>query len=376
MNRRQFLKSLGASILPLLAPHFALANTGISQNRRIVLLVELKGANDGLNTLVPYTSQVYYDARPNLALERNSVLKVSSTLGLHPALSPLMSAWDDGSLAWAQGLGYAEPNRSHFESIEIWESGSADLRETSDGWVANCFPGSELTGVAIDTNLGPFYGDQCSALSISDPYRFINQGRNIQAMRSSVTNPALQHILDVQSNIDILASSLAEYLSDVPAASQAFAKKPFGRSLNSVYTLIASGINVPAYKVTLSNFDTHINQRGKHENLLTQLAEGLAAMRTNLQHLGMWDEVVIMTYSEFGRRVHENANKGTDHGAAAPHLVMGGKVKGGWYGEYPSLTDLDRGDLQYTTDFRDLYATLQQDWWKVPVSEGRSLGFI
>lgn len=380
MNRREFLKGLGLTTLAALMPRLALANSlGFTGKRRLVVLVELKGANDGLNTLVPFTDPAYYNARPNLALDSASLHKLSGQHGLHSELEPLLPVWEANEMAWVQGLGYPEPNRSHFESIEIWDSGISNASELHDGWVSKCFPDHALGGVAVDTNLGPLYGEGFSALSISDPYRFIHQGKAMKSIYAKgVSNSALQHILDVQSEVDMMADTLADYLADVPKPYRDFSGNPFGRSLNSVYTLIASGINIPAYKISVGNFDTHVAQLNKHANLMTNLAEGISALRTNLKQLGMWDEVIVMTYSEFGRRVAENGSKGTDHGTAAPHMVLGGKVKGGFYGEQPSLTDLDdRGDMFYTTDFRNMYATIREDWWGLE-SDGKSqsLGFV
>ena len=380
MNRREFLKGLGLATLSALAPQFAMAqNIGFSGSRRLLLLVELKGANDGLNTLVPYNDKAYYAARPTLAIDKSSLNILDGNFGLHSKLAPLLPSWESGECAWIHGLGYDNPNRSHFESIEIWDSASSDTSRLHDGWIAQCFPEYELGGIAVDTNLGPLYGEQFSALSISDPKRFVNQGKAIQAAYSTDTeNDALRHILQVQSEVDMLADSLTGFLHDVPAAKQTFSGNSFERSLNSVYTLMASGINVPAYKITLGNFDTHVAQAKKHEVLLEKLANGLAKFRHNLQHIGMWDEVMVMTYSEFGRRVNENGSKGTDHGTAAPHMVLGGKVKGGFYGEHPSLTELDeRGDQFHTTDFRDMYATIRDDWWQLGKNgQGTSLGFV
>ncbi|HPE59069.1 MAG: DUF1501 domain-containing protein [Thiothrix sp.] len=366
MKRRQFLQGLGLATLSSLAPHLVLANNVLTmaQNRRILVLVELKGANDGLNTLIPYTSTAYHTARPNIAIPAAEVHRLSSSVGLHPALQPLLPAWQKSEMAWLQGLGYPDPNRSHFESIEIWDSGVHDASERGDGWVAQCFSGYELGGVAIDTNLGPLYGETCGALSVSDPARFIRLSRKINALQAASSNTALQYIINVQNQIDILASSLESYLQDIPAPATPFPANPLGRSLHSVYSLIGTGLNIPAYKVTLSGFDTHVSQQHTHANLLQVLAENLAALRANLLNLGMWNEVLVMTYSEFGRRLQENGSRGTDHGAASCHLLMGGKVRGGLYGEYPSLLDLDeRGDLIYNTDFRDLYATIKGDWW-------------
>ncbi|MEZ5534585.1 MAG: DUF1501 domain-containing protein [Thiolinea sp.] len=380
INRRQFLKGLGLTTLSALLPRFAIANSvSFSRQRRLLVLIELKGANDGLNTLIPYSQSAYYDARPNLALKADSLHKLSADLALHPELGALVEPWNAGEFAWIQGVGYPQPNRSHFESIEIWDSASADHHNAGDGWIASCFPGYELGGIAVDTNLGPLFGEGFSALSISDPQRFIKRGQTLKSIRSGVmTNDSLRHILDVHADIDMMADVLSSYLADIPEPRQSFAKTPFGRSLNSVYTLVASGIDVPAYKTTLGGFDTHVSQLYRHRNLLQALGEGIAALRTNLSHLNMWDETVVMTYSEFGRRVKENSSKGTDHGTAAPHMVLGGRVKGGFYGEYPSLTDLDeRGDLIYTTDFRDMYATIREGWWGL-ASDGKSqsLGFI
>lgn len=379
MNRRDFLKGLSLTTLSLLAAPKLWANalSTTAGNRRIVVMIELKGGNDGLNTLIPYADPAYYAARPSLALERSSVLALSAKTGMHPALQPLMSVWNEGQLAWVQGVGGTEGNRSHFESIEIWDTAQADLRADNEGWIAQAFPQHPLAGIAIDTNLGPLYGANVSNLSISDPNNFTASSTNISALKSNSSNQSLQHILSVQSQIDMLSSTLAEYLKDIPAAKEAFASGNFGRALNSTYRLIASGLNVPAYKITLGNFDTHINHLSRHKPLLQSLAQGIASLRKNLQHIGMWDEVVVVTYSEFGRRLKQNANKGTDHGAASVQLVTGGKVKGGFYGEYPSLTHLDeRGDLIYNTDFREIYSIIRNNWWNLGEKQTGKLALI
>ncbi len=380
MNRRNFLKSISLSALTALLPQFVSANSiGSAGGRKLVVLIELKGGNDGLNTLVPYSDQAYYSARPKIAIGPTEVHKLSGQLGLHPALEPLLPSWNAGELGWVQGLGYPEPNRSHFESIEIWDTARSENSGFANGWAADCFADHKLGGIAIDTNLGPLYGEGVSSLSISDPYRFVDRGQQIRSLHSNdLSNNSLRHIVDVQSQVDMMADTLAAYLADVPKPKQAFANNSFGRSLNSLYTLIASGINVPVYKVSLGGFDTHLQQPYRQQNLFTILASGVAALRVNLIHVGMWDEVVVMTYSEFGRRVKENSGKGTDHGTAAPHMILGGKVKGGIYGKQPSLTDLDeRGDMFYTTDFRDMYETIRRDWWGLnPLESRQSLGFV
>ncbi|WP_298608790.1 DUF1501 domain-containing protein [uncultured Thiothrix sp.] len=379
MNRREFLKGLGLSTLSLLAAPSLWANSlsTMAGNRRILILIELKGGNDGLNTLIPYANPAYYSARPSIAINRSKVLTLSAQLGLNPALQTLMPAWNEGQLAWLQGVGCDAENRSHFEAIEVWDTARVDIQGVNDGWIAQAFAQHPLAGIAIDTNLGPLYGNNVSALTIANPQNFAQNGAKIANLKSNSTNKSLQHILSVQSQINMLSSTIAEYLKDIPAAKDPFAISNFGQSLNSVYMLIASGLNVPAYKISLENFDSHTNHSLRHQPLLESLAQGIASMRTNLKRIGMWDEVVIMTYSEFGRRLKENASKGTDHGAASVHLVAGGKVKGGFYGEYPSLTDLDeRGDLIYSTDFRDIYSIIRNNWWGLSEKHSGNLAFV
>lgn len=379
MNRREFLKGLSLSTLSLLtAP--SLWASGLSTtagNRRILIMIELKGGNDGLNTLIPYTSPIYYQSRPTTSIDRANVLTLSSSLGLNPALQALMPAWNEGELAWVQGVGASVANRSHFEAIEVWDTAQSEASDANDGWIAQAFPNHPLAGIAIDTNLGPLYGNHVSALSLSDPNNFAASGSKIGTLKSNSSNKSLQHILGIQSQIDLLASTLAEYLKDIPAAKTPFSAGNFGSSLNSLYMLIASGLNVPAYKVTLGGFDTHTNHLSRHKLLLQSLGQGIATLRANLKRIGMWDEVMIVTYSEFGRRLKENANKGLDHGVASAQLVLGGKVKGGFYGEYPSLTNLDeRGDLIYTTDFRDIYSVIMNNWWNLGNKQGGKLALI
>lgn len=379
MNRRDFLKGLGLSTLSALAAPKLWANSlsTVAGNRRILLLIELKGGNDGLNTLIPYTQTSYYDARPSIAIERSKVLTLSAQLGLNPALQALIPAWNEGQLAWVQGVGCEAENRSHFQAIEIWDSANTEVSGVHDGWIAQAFPQHPLAGIAVDTNLGPLYGSDVSVLTIANPQNFAQNGSRLATLKSNSSNKSLQHILSVQSQVNMLASTIADYLKDIPVAKDSFPNNSFGQSLNSVYMLIASGLNVPAYKISLENFDFHSNHSLRHQPLLTSLAQGIASMRSNLKRIGMWDEVVIMTYSEFGRRLKENASKGTDHGAASVQLVTGGKVKGGFYGEYPSLTDLDkRGDLIYTTDFRDIYSIIRNNWWNLGEAQTGRLAFI
>ncbi len=377
MQRREFLRLLAAA--PLLAglPLPALA---AADWRRSLVLVELKGGNDGLNTVVPYADPTYYQARPHLAVARDQVLPLDERLGLNPALEALMPAWKGGELAWALGVGYARPNRSHFRSIEIWETAADAGEYLSDGWLtrefaANPPPRDFVTdGVVLGRSaLGPLGGTHARALVMDDPERFARQAARIHGGDTHSDNPALAHILRVRAELESAARALAARPS--PSLAVEFPKSAIGRQLQRAAELLVADPPAPVIKVSHGSFDTHANQRGRQDRLLKQLAEALAAFRLAMRAAGAWDRVVMLSYSEFGRRVAENASLGTDHGTAAPHFLLGGRVRGGLYGRQPSLADLDAGDLRFGLDYRQLYAAVVEGWWGLPGSELRRRGF-
>ncbi len=373
MQRRTFLKLAGMAPVVYASAGFPLARAGQAAGPTLVL-VELKGGNDGLNTLIPYQDKPYAQLRPKIAIPAKDVLTLDEQVGMHPSLNSLLPLWDNGELGWLQGVGYANPNRSHFRAIEIWDTGKTADDADLEGWVPPLLQGKPLKGVAVDSSLGPLYTDDLSTIGLLDPLQFAKQGRRIRPVRPSDTLPALQHVLEVQDSVNELAAVFFKNLQKMPAPHTPFPKHAFGKALQAVYTMLVSGLDIPAYKVTLSGFDTHVNQLPAHARRLQMLAETLSVLRTNLQAEGLWNNTLLMSYSEFGRRVHENANGGTDHGTAAPHLLMGGRVKGGLYGRYPSLAELDqRGDLQYTLDFREVYAGIGQYWWRSPATSGQAM---
>lgn len=377
MNRRDFLKTVATSSLLFSMPTIMAENVSAGNSERILVLVELKGGNDGLNTLIPYKQKEYYEYRPQIAIAPKDILKLDNSVGMHPALQSLMPLWQQGDMAWIQGVGYPMQDRSHFHSIEIWETGKTDSNADDFGWVSHDLQGNGLKGVSINSSLGPFAGSENDSISIKTPEQFARQGKKIHALEATTTNPALKHILGVQASIDELSEQVFSYLKQTSSPKQPFPNSRFGKDLHSVYSLITGKAPVPAYKVSLGSFDTHTNQLPVHQKNLTTLSEALAIFAENLQAAGFWDNVLIMTYSEFGRRVHENANQGTDHGAAASHFALGGKVKGGLHGQYPSLADLDeRGDLKFTVDFRDIYATILQTWWGATSERAGRVAFV
>lgn len=378
MNRRDFIKQSSlltlAHCIPSLA--FAMPEPTNNPSQRTLILVELKGGNDGLNTLIPYTNELYYQKRPSIAIPKKAVLTLNQELGLHPALQALMPYWEHGQMGWLQGLGYENPNRSHFKSIDIWETGSRHEKEQQEGWVSKMIKNKPLKGISIGHRLGPLYTDQLSSVGVIDPLKFARLGKTINRSEQSSTNHALQHLLNVQTSVHDLSRRFIEPLKNVPTPPIPFPNHPFGKTMESVYKLMLSNLAIPVYKVSLNGFDTHAAQVARHEKQLKILANTLSIFAKNINHHGRWNQTMLMSYSEFGRRLKENANQGTDHGAAAPHFLLGGKIKGGFYGQAPALDTLDkRGDLIYTTDFRDVYRSIAQHWWMYS-DQTSSLNFI
>lgn len=384
MKRSEFLKWSGLGLLSLwLDPWRLLQALGENSYDNLVL-IELQGGNDGLNTLIPYASPAYYQLRPQIGIPRAQVLQLNPQLGLHPALSPLLPLWQQGQLAWLLGVGYPQPNRSHFRSIEIWETGSTANQYSETGWLAgvlNQLPEARrrlADGVLLGQEpAGPLAG-QLRTVALN------GQGQLPRA-RSSHLSPApgsaaLQHILRVEAELDQAGRQLQQRLQQAPALGMKFPATPLGRQLEQTARLIRAGVPAPVYKLTHGSFDTHRQQLPQQARLLGELAQGLSTFHQALLPNGHWQRTLVMTYSEFGRRAAENASNGTDHGTAAPQLVLGGRVKGGFYGRQPELGELSEGDLRFSVDFHSLYQTLIRRWWKVqsPWSEQTYpvLGFV
>jgi uncharacterized protein (DUF1501 family) len=334
-------------------------------------LLELKGGNDGLNTVVPYTDPQYYRLRPQLAIARDSLIPLSEKLALNPALEALMPAWNANELGIILGVGYARPNRSHFRSIEIWETGSDSDEVLQQGWLARLFSHTPpprayaADGIVIGRVPGPLQGEGLRTVIMRGARQINRQAQSMQVSSSAGGNAALSHILNVQRDLYQASSILRQKLARTPQLDVAFPKTRIGRHLKTAATLLASETPVPVIKISHGSFDTHSRQRGQQDRRLAALAAALMAFREAMQSARLWDRVLVLSYSEFGRRVAENGSHGTDHGTAAPHFVLGGRVKGGLYGEQPSLTQLLDGDLQHHVDYRSLYATVAHDWWQL-----------
>jgi len=365
MDRRTLLRWAASAPLafsPLAA--WAAATPGQSQTPRRLLLIELNGGNDSLAMVTPYADPQLQQLRGRLVAPVDQLVRLDERIALNPGLEPLKAAFDDRELAVVMGLGYADSSRSHFKSIAIWDA----ARETPgpEGWLAPAAPkddqaaGYAAEAVVIGRNPAPVSGRKADPIVMSTAQNFVRSARDVAAIEAQSDNRALQRLLQLQDDIETAAHTLT---SKLPPAPGEFPKNPLGRDIAQAAQLLAQPTPVaPVVKIAQTGYDTHVNQLPRHNQLMTQLGESLAALRTSLTQAGVWDHTLVMTYSEFGRRAKVNGNGGTDHGTSASHFVMGGAIKGGLIGEVPSLTGLEGDDLRVTTDFRCLYNAVLADW--------------
>ncbi len=375
INRRDFLKYAGlissAGLVPLITPELVFGAG--NRQQRIVVLVELKGGNDGFNTLIPHADELYYKHRPRIAIKKRQVLTLDNKVGLHPRMKALLPTWNKGQMAWVQGVGYHNPILSHFRSMDIWDSASNSNQVIEQGWLSRVLPNYKkgLHGIALDkgqAQLGPLGSSNLNCVTMQNPKTFLNQIKRISDVQPSRRTPAIAHVSNVQHQLFEVGEQLAKKMGSRPKrAGVGFSKGVLGHSLQSVAEMILSGVDSPVYKVTQHGFDTHSGQRGAQDNGLYQVANGLASFQRAMEQAGLWNNILVVTYSEFGRRIKENRGAGTDHGTASAHMVLGGRVRGGIYGKHPNLERLDaNNNVQHTTDFRALYGTIAQRWWNQP----------
>lgn len=374
----------------------------------ILVVLQMAGGNDGLNMVIPYSDDAYHVARPRLRIAPEQVLKIDHRIALNPKLAGVKSLYDEGHAAIVQGVGYPNPNRSHFRSTEIWQTASDADRTLDDGWLGryfdNCCSGADPTvGVAIgEETPQAFAAKNPTGVTFSRPEQFrfrpsepgngrmsaeeilfrqlnetgsgedagtaaSNAGGSIGAIPGKAksdlsTLDFLQRTaLDAQLSSDKILAIARKYKSTV-----AYPQGQLAASLNIIARMIAGGLPTRVYYASQGGFDTHAGQINTHDRLMGEFNDAVSAFVADLKQQGNFERVLVMTFSEFGRRVQENANGGTDHGAAAPMFVFGGAVKAGLFGKYPSLTDLDRGDLKFNTDFRSVYGTVLDKWLKAP----------
>lgn len=392
-TRRNFLtRSLAlvssSATLPIFLGHTAQAlaaprSKAKDDSQPILVVVQLAGGNDGLNTVIPYSMPGYYRARQQLAIRENDVHQLDHGIGLHPAAEGLKSLYDDGLLGIVQGVGYPNPNRSHFVSTDIWATADPDLRQKT-GWLGRYFDATcegqdpkPINGIAL-TNESPLTmeGDRFTPLAFRDAnaLRWRAPGGNKEAQEVFRELNNASGVSDKETD-NPMAAFLQRAALDAQLGAAEIRKAAKGRrsrgsgqlgaQLDFVASLIAADFPTRVYYVTLGGFDTHTGQTYRHRQLLQQLGDALKDFVATLKEDNLLQRVNIMTFSEFGRRVEQNASGGTDHGAAAPMFLIGEQVRQGLLGEHPSLTDLDNGDLKFKVDFRDVYATVCREWLQV-----------
>lgn len=387
-TRREFLGvGVGLSCLSLgmgMPRMFAQAALAANKNDHALVVIELAGGNDGLNTLIPFEDDLYYKNRKTLGVPKDTVVKLSDRAGLHPSLAPLGELFKQGRLAILQGVGYPDPDRSHFRSMEIWHTASTDKRPPTTGWLGRVLddlpqpagdatlPGCALTGSLPQA----FQADKTAPPVVNELDRFASADPSQQAesaLRRSLSTtsgkgggagqasgalPFLRQQADaVYRTADRLKDAKTKYKSSVE-----YPGGELGDHLRQSAQLLSANLGVRVLFLSQDGYDTHSSQADSHAALLAELAGGLAAFDRDVQALGLADKVTVMVFSEFGRRVDENASAGTDHGAASCMFLCGAPLKGGLYGEYPSLAKLGDGDLIFNTDFRQVYASLLDDW--------------
>jgi uncharacterized protein (DUF1501 family) len=381
------------------AQDHSLTQQTTGKDGKILVVVQLAGGNDGLSTVVPYADDAYRRARPAIGLDGKSVLKVNDYVGFHPNMTAMKAMYDDGHLGIVQGVGYPNPNRSHFRSTDIWASAQPDRDVVSSGWVGRYFdnacPGCDPhVGVAIGHQLPlTMQGEKVMPLSIERPEAYRYQGRDRAAYEklnqatgdvsaSNMMPNTMAETTQHQKKIEITPASQLDFLQRTAMDAQVssddilrmtrehrgtgYPNGEFGNGLQTIAAMIAGNLPTRVYYVSLGGFDTHANQKARHDRLMTEMSDGLGAFWKDLKQQGNQDRVLVMTFSEFGRRVEQNASGGTDHGAAAPMFLMGPKITPGLLGNHPSLKDLDQGDLKFNTDFRSVYATILQNWMDTP----------
>ena len=394
-SRRDVLRLAGLAGLGMCAPNL-FGSTGNSFLRaaprtdKVFVLIELDGGNDGLNTVIPVNDSLYHEAREqygmNITSNQALALDGVNDLRFHPRMTGMRDMYNDGDMAVILGVGYAEGNRSHFTGIENWNTGSDNINKQEGGWLGRLLtankPDFPSTVVADGTLLysnrsNPMQFDDMRVLSMQNAQNFIGAANELVVLDDETKarfagNEALEHLLRMHENVTFALDSFNANLRvggeySPPTYTVDFPNERLGNQLKSVADMIISGISIPVHKVSLPGFDTHAGQisnatsntTGDHANLLQSVSQAVTAFRAAMIEHGRWDDVLVMTYSEFGRRIEANASLGTDHGGASCHFFMGGEVSGGMYGNQPSLAEEDRylGDLVANVDYRQMYMT-------------------
>jgi len=342
----------------------------------VLIVCQLSGGNDGLNTVIPYASKAYYTFRPTIGITEDKVLKLNEQQGLHPGLTGIQELYKQGKVAIINNVGYPQANRSHFKSMEIWQSGSPEGK-LKGGWIGRHFDQQMLHGPlnpvvalglstekplalnAVNASVPCFasLADLKNMVGDADTEKMLRDIQGMDAMQGSATHAVQQASKSALDVIDTLQKQLGTF-----TAKQTYANDQFGQGFKQIAQLVATSPATRVVYFSAGGFDTHARQADQHAKLLASFGNAVNAFQKEMEAIGRADKVVTIVFSEFGRRTQENASQGTDHGAAAPMFVIGSKVKGGIHGPIPDLQNLVDGDVGFTQDFRGVYASTLDQW--------------
>ncbi len=387
IKRREFLQVGSLATATLMLPKFLKAfehKNRVPPGNKVVVVIQFSGGNDGLNTVIPVRNDIYYRERPRLAIPKEKALVLTDEVGLNPALTAFKGLYDDGSLGILNGVGYPNPDRSHFRSMDIWQSASDSNEYVNSGWLgryldAQCPPVPNGTfgrgagcdkptqALEIDDMLSlALKGEVRKGLAFRDPRRLYSSSNEKFYKDINKSHESSEETVDYlyKTMSDTLSS--ADYIyrqSQLHPTGQAYPNSELGKNLKTIASLILSDINTKVYYVSLGSFDTHVNQDAQQKRLFTELNEAVKAFTADMKNNNRFQDVLMMTFSEFGRRVSQNASNGTDHGTANNMFFVGGGLKEkGILNSMPDLSNLNDGDLNHTVDFKNVYATVLNKW--------------
>ncbi|MEN9549315.1 MAG: hypothetical protein RIR12_1906 [Bacteroidota bacterium] len=378
IKRKEFLQVGSLATASMMLPKFLKAFDTSNQvpiGNKAVVILQLSGGNDGLNTVIPYRNDLYYKARPKLGIAKDKALTLTDDAGLHPALKIFKTLHDDGHLAILNNVGYPNPDRSHFRSMDIWHTASASSEYWTNGWVgryldAQCNGCNKPTqAIEIDDVLSlALKGEAIKGIAVKDPRKLYGTA-NENFFKEVIKNHKDE---SGEQPVDYLYKTMAETLSSADyifkqsrlhPTNATYPKTELANSLKTIASLIYSEINTKVYYVSLGSFDTHINQEGQQQRLFTEMNDAVDAFVKDLKENNRFNDVLLFTFSEFGRRVQQNASGGTDHGTANNMFLISGALKQkGLLNALPNLANLDEGDLKYNVDFKSVYATVLKKW--------------
>jgi uncharacterized protein (DUF1501 family) len=376
IKRKEFLQVGSLATASFMLPKFLKAFEKpmmVPAGNKVVVVIQFSGGNDGLNTVIPVRNDIYYKGRPGIGIAKDKALIVSDETGLNPALEAFKGLYDDGSLAIMNSVGYPNPDRSHFRSMDIWHSASASNEYVNTGWVgryldAQCKGCDKPTqAMELDDVLSlALKGEQSKGLAFKDPKKLFNSSNGKYFKDINANHQTGEETIDYLYKTMSETISSADYIyqqSKTHPTNEVYPATNLGKDLKTIASLIFSDINTKVYYVSLGSFDTHVNQEGQQKRLFTELNDAVKAFTNDLKKNNRFNDVLMMTFSEFGRRVTQNASGGTDHGTANNmFFISGGLKQKGVLNAMPDLADLNEGDLKHKVDFKNVYATVLNKW--------------